>query len=57
MSLREIFHAELWSHPPSWGTLLFWAALIISAISAVIALAISTADFDNRQDDSDAPTP
>jgi hypothetical protein len=57
MSLQENFHAELWSHPISWGTLLFWAALIISAISAVIALAISATDSGNGKDNSDAPRP
>jgi hypothetical protein len=48
MSLQEIFHAELWGHPISWGTLLFLAALIISTISAVIALAISTIPVTGR---------
>jgi hypothetical protein len=57
MSLLEIFRTELCSHPISWGTRLFLAALIISAISAVIALAISTADSGNGKDNSDAPRP
>ena len=57
MSLQEIFHTELWSHPISWGTLLFLAALIISAISAVIGLAISATVSGNGKDNSDAPRP
>jgi len=57
MSLLEIFRTELRSHPISWGRRLFLAALIISAISAVIALAISTADSGNGKDNSDAPRP
>jgi hypothetical protein len=58
MSLQEISHkvqgwlAELWATP--WGTLLFWAALIISAMSAIIALAISATVSGDGKDDSDA---
>ena len=60
MSLQEIFHkvqgwvAELWNHHPPLETLLFWAALIISAMSAIIALAISATVSGDGKDDSDA---
>ena len=61
MSLQEIFYkvqgwpAELWTTP--WGTLFFWTALIISAISAIITLAVSTSASGNWKDDSDVCVP
>jgi hypothetical protein len=61
MSLQEIFHkvqgslAELWNYPISWWTLLFWAALILAAMAAIIALAASAAVSGDGKDNSDAP--
>jgi hypothetical protein len=61
MSLQEISHkvpcwlAELWA--TRWWTLLFWATLIISAMSAIIALAISATVSGDGKDDSDAKRP
>jgi hypothetical protein len=60
MSLQEIFHkvqgwlAELWNYSIPWGALFFWAALIISVMAAINALAVSTRDW---KDNSDAPKP
>jgi hypothetical protein len=60
MSLQEIFHkvqgwlAELWNYPIPWGTLIFWAALILAAMAAIIALAVSTSTSGNWKDNSDA---
>jgi hypothetical protein len=61
MSLQEIFHkaqgwlAELWNYPIPWGTLFFWAALIISVMAAINALAVSAAVSGDGKDNSDAP--
>jgi hypothetical protein len=63
MSLHEIFHkvqgwvAELWNHHPPLETLLFLAALIISVMAAINALAVSTSTSGNWKDNSDAEGP
>jgi hypothetical protein len=63
MSLQEIFQnvqswlAGLWSYPIPWGTLFLWAAIIVGAMGAIIAVAVFTTVFNDGKDNSDAPGP
>jgi hypothetical protein len=56
MSLQEIFQgvqgwlAELWHYPIPWGALFLWAAIIVGAVGAVIAVAVVTTIFSGRGD-------
>lgn len=55
MSLQEVFQkvqdglAELWTYPIPWGALFLWAAIILGAVCAVIAVAVLTAVLNHRK--------